>query len=171
MRITIYGKNMEVSDYLKNTIDKKVSKLNKYFPDDTDVQVMLAVRKNQHVAEISIPLGNTILRAIDRTGDMYASLDGAVDKLDRQIRKYRTKLTRNLRESIAFHDTEPDDDYTGKVVKVKHFDMKPMSVDEAIMQLDLIGHEFYVFCNSETDMINVLYRRNDGDYGLIEPEN
>ena len=173
MRINIIGKNIEVSDYLRDMVEKKVSKLERYFPKDTQVIVTMAVARSRHIVEVTIPADGVVLRAEEVTGDMYASIDNALDKLERQLHKHRTRLSRQLK-SEAFKTDEPlysdvfDDEDQKKVVKVKRFNAKPMTVDEAIMQMELVGHSFYVFFNAQTNRANVLYMRRDGNLGLIE---
>ena len=175
MRISITGKNIEVSDYLRDLAMKKMAKLERYFPSDTVAQVTMAVEKNRHIVEVTIPYAGGVIRGEEVTGDMYASIDNVIAKVERQIIRHRTRLEKNLR-SDAFEAPVPtefmdeDEEETGRVVKVKRFSVKPMSEEEAILQMDLIGHSFFVFMNSETNEINVLYRRKDGNLGLIEPE-
>jgi len=180
MRISITGKNIDVSDYLNNLIEKKVSKLDKYFSDDTTANVTLAVEKNRHIVEVTIPYSGGIIRGEETSGDMYASIDNVLEKLEKQIVKHRTKLEKNLRMG-AFREPEPfvpepaaydsdDDDDFPHVVRMKRFDIKPMTVDEAMLQLDLLSHSFYVFTNGDTGVMNVIYKRKDGHFGLIEPE-
>ena len=172
MRISITGKNIEISEYLRELVEKTMAKLDRYFPEDTVAHVTMSVERNRHIVEVTIPFVNGIIRGEEVTGDMYASIDNVLDKLDRQIRKHRTKLEKTLRADAFVHTAtdeyidEPEE--IGKVVKVKHFDMKPMTVDEAILQLELLGHSFFVFSNGDTGDINVLYLRKDGNYGLIE---
>ena len=163
MRILITGKNIEVSDYLRELVNKKVSKLERYFPNDT-------------VAQVTIPYSGVIIRGVEVTGDMYASIDNVLDKLEKQIIKHRTRLEKNLRagafkpeEGFMADITEDADDEPAHLVRVKRFDMKPMTVEEAMLQLQLLGHAFYVFSNADTDDINVIYLRKDGNFGLIEP--
>ena len=166
MRISITGKNIEVSDYLRELALKKMAKLEKYFPADTAAQVTMAVEKNRHIVEVTIPYAGGVIRGEEVTGDMYASIDNVIAKVERQIIRYRTKLEKNLK--LDAFDTpipelgEEEDDEGPRV--------KPMSVDEAVLQMDLLGHSFFVFTNSDTDDINVLYKRKDGNLGLIEPE-
>lgn len=179
MKISIIGKNIEVSDYLRDLITKKVNKLDKYFTEDTEAHVTLAVERNRHIVEVTIPLVGGIIRGEETSGDMYASVDNVLAKLEKQIVRHRTKLEKNLRAG-AFKAPEPVfsenlsqeelEEEPARVVKIKHFDIKPMTVDEAMLQLELLGHSFYMFTNGETGLINVLYRRKDGNYGLIEPE-
>lgn len=179
MIITISGKNIEVSDYLEELINKKVNKLDKYFPEDTQVHVTLSVERNRHIVEVTIPYAGGIIRGEETSGDMYASVDNVLSKLEKQIVRHRTKLEKSLRAG-AFRAPEPVyadaftqddlDEEAAKVVKVKRFDIKPMTVDEAMLQLEMLGHSFYMFTNGDTNQINVIYKRKDGNYGLIEPE-
>ena len=179
MIITISGKNIEVSDYLEELINKKVNKLDKYFPADTQAHVTLSVERNRHIVEVTIPYAGGIIRGEETSGDMYASVDNVLSKLEKQIVRHRTKLEKSLRAG-AFRAPEPVyadaftqddlDEEAAKVVKVKRFDIKPMTVDEAMLQLEMLGHSFYMFTNGDTNQINVIYKRKDGNYGLIEPE-
>ena len=178
MRITITGKNIEVSDYLNDLVIKKVSKLDKYFPEDTEAHVTMAVEHNRHIVEVTIPYTGGIIRGEETSGDMYASIDNVLAKLEKQIVRHRTKLEKSLRAG-AFKAPEPvfsdafdaeDDEEAPRVVKVKRFDIKPMTVEEAMLQLELLGHSFYMFTNGDSGQINVIYKRKDGNFGLIEPE-
>ena len=177
MRITITGKNIEVSEYLSDLITKKVSKLDKYFPENTEVHVAMAVERNRHIMEVTIPYDGGLIRGEEVTGDMYASIDNVLAKLEKQIMRHRTRLEKNLRAG-AFKALDPVymDSFDSvseeerKVVRVKRFSIKPMDVDEAILQMELLGHSFYVFENADDGKINVLYQRKDGNYGLITPE-
>ncbi|OQB24787.1 MAG: Ribosome-associated factor Y [Firmicutes bacterium ADurb.Bin182] len=177
MRISISGKNIEVSDYLRDLVKKKVSKLDRYFPKDTEAQVTMAVERSRHIVEVTIPYSGGIIRGEEVTGDMYASIDNVLDKLEKQIIKHRTKLEKNLKaeafkyESPLFGGSYEDQEEEGPaLVRTKRFDIKPMSVEEAMLQIELLGHSFYVFKNSRTGAVNVLYVRKDGNYGLIETE-
>ncbi len=170
MRISISGKNLEVSDYIREVAEKKLSKLERYFPQDTDVLVTLSVEKNRHIVEVTIPYGGRIIRGEEISGDMYASLDNVLDKLEKQIVRHRTRLEKNLHATMELSAVEEDDEEDApRIVRVKHFDIKPMSEEEAMLQLELLGHSFYVFENAKTGQINVLYVRKDGNFGLIEP--
>ncbi|MDL2258556.1 ribosome-associated translation inhibitor RaiA [Eubacteriales bacterium OttesenSCG-928-K08] len=177
MRISISGKGIEVSDYLRELIDKKVSKLERYFSKDTEVQVTMAVERNRHIVEVTIPYDNIIIRGEEVTGDMYASIDNVLDKLEKQIVRHRTKLEKNLKSDAFRYDTplyadvfEDADEEGPSIVRTKRFAIKPMSEEEAMLQMELLGHSFYVFANADTGDINVLYKRKDGNFGLIEPE-
>ncbi|MGI6161126.1 MAG: ribosome hibernation-promoting factor, HPF/YfiA family [Christensenellales bacterium] len=171
MKISIRGKNMEVSNYLRDVVMKKTAKLEKYFKPDTEIYVTLSVERSRHIAEVTIPFDGVMIRGEEVTGDMYASIDNVLDKLEKQITRHRTKLYKKLREG-AFDNSRPDEGemHRGKVVRTKRFAIKPMATEEAVMQLELLGHDFFVFLNSDTDEVNVLYLRKDGNYGLIEPE-
>lgn len=174
MKLNFVGKNMEVTEALKNVTEKKLGKLDKYFQKDAEGNVAYSVERNRKIIEVTINLPGTILRAEESSDDMYASIDNAVDVLERQIRKHKTKLQRryNNGETIRFENIMPlkEEDDRPKVVRTKRFDMKPMNVEEAILQMELLRHNFFVFMNAESDDLNVLYKRKDGNYGLIEPE-
>ncbi len=176
MRVIIAGKGMDVSDYLKDLVSKKVSKLKRYFDEDTEAHITMSIQRSRHIVEVTIPFDGIVLRGEEATGDMYASVDGVIKKLEKQIHKHRTALKRRLHEG-AF--TKEDDEYAEilaeekqpAVVRTKKFVVKPMDIEEAKMQMELLGHQFFVFRNAVTNEINVLYQRHDGDLGLIEPDN
>ncbi len=176
MRIIITGKGITVSDYLKNLFEKKENKLDRYFKPDTEMYVTMSIEKSRHIVEVTVPFDGVTLRCEEATGDMYASIDLALRKLERQIRKHRTKLEKKLHEGAfdldmpVFEDLDEEDDAAPKIVRTKRFAIKPMSVEEAQMQMELLGHSFFVFRNAQTDEVNVLYQRNDGNLGLIEPD-
>ncbi len=177
MHISISGKNIEVSDYLRDLIDKKVSKLERYFPKEAEVQVTMAVEKNRHIVEVTISYDGIIIRGEEVTGDMYASIDNVLDKLEKQIIKHRTRLEKNLKSGAFKYEAplfggnyEDAEEEENKIVRVKRFPLKPMTEEEAMLQMSLLGHSFYMFLNADTDTINLLYLRKDGNYGLIEPE-
>lgn len=173
MRISIIGKNIEISDYLLNLVTKKVAKLDKYFPEDTECTVAMAVEHNRHIVEVTIPYPGGIIRGEESSGDMYASIDTVLTKVEKQIVRHRTKLEKNLRAGafMPMEAAEPEErEAEHRLVRVKRFDIKPMTVDEAMLQLELLGHSFYMFTNGETGETNVIYKRKDGNYGLIEPE-
>ncbi len=174
MKLNFTGKNMEVTEALKDVTSKKFGKLEKYFQKDIEGDVVFSTEKNRQIIEVTINLPGTILRAEEASDDMYAAIDKAVDVLERQIRKHKTKLQRryNNGETIRFENIMPleEEDDRPKVVRIKRFDMKPMSVEEAMLQMELLRHNFFVFMNAESDDLNVLYKRKDGNYGLIEPE-
>ncbi|MDI7247662.1 MAG: ribosome-associated translation inhibitor RaiA [Bacillota bacterium] len=183
MEITVKGKNVEVTKPLRDYAEKKVRKIQRFFEGDMiDAQVTMGIEKGLHIVEVTMQINGLLLRGEEKTGDMYASLDGAVDKIERQIRKYKTRINRRLRQ-IGAHLVEAaftpegvgaaeqaEEAEEAHIVRTKRFAMKPMSVQEAVMQMELLGHDFYVFSNAETEEVNVVYRRKDGNYGLIEPE-
>ncbi|NLC07530.1 MAG: ribosome-associated translation inhibitor RaiA [Syntrophomonadaceae bacterium] len=177
MRITVRGKNIEVTDAMRDYVTKRLSKLEKYIEFD-EVQVTLLVERGNHVVEATIPINGMILRGEEETGDMYSSIDLVVDKLEKQLEKYKTKLlSRRLKNQQNVAKELPADlisrpqveEENYRIVRTKRFAIKPMPVDEAVMQMNLLGHSFFVFTNAETEDVNVLYRRKDGNYGLIEP--
>ena len=176
MIIKLTGKNIDISDALREQTHKKVGKLERYFSPDTEAQVTMSIENYRHIVEVTIPFNGVVIRAEEETDSLYTSIDKVLDKLERQIHKHRTRLGKRLR-SGAFKNSSPifskhidSEEYHPKVVKTKRFALKPMAVDEAIMQMDLLGHSFFVFRNAETEEDNVLYKRRDGYYGLIEPE-
>jgi len=177
MRITISGKNLEITDSLRNQINKKVSKLERFFGEDVEAQVTLSVEGYRHIIEVTIPFNGIVIRGEEATDNMYASIDMVVDKLERQIRKHRTRLGKRIK-SGAFKSDAPftsledaqEEENEPRIVRTKRFAVKPMSVEEAAMQMELLGHSFFVFTNANSNEVNVLYKRRDGNYGLIEPE-
>lgn len=175
MRVIITGKGMEVSDYLREMVTKKVMKLRRYFGEDTEAHITMSIQKSRHIVEVTIPFDGAVLRGEEATGDMYASIDGVLGKLEKQIHKHRTGLRKRLREG-AFakegyeYGGEMTEEKIPKLVRTKKFVVKPMDLEEAQLQMELLGHEFFVFVNSKTNEVNVLYKRLDGDFGLIEPE-
>lgn len=177
MKFVYIGKGMEVTDSLKARVEKKLTKLERYFQDDVEAQVRLSQeRGNRNIVEITISVGSVILRAEEVSNDMYMSIDRAVDKLNRQIRRHRTKLEKRLRagafEPVAEEQPEAEEEEVASynLVRVKKFPVKPMHVDDAIAQMELLGHTFFLFLNEETDSMCVLYLRSDGSYGLLQPE-
>lgn len=175
MKIRIVGKNIEITNALKSIVEKKVSKLEKYFSENISATATLSVERNLQKIEVLIPFNNVMLRAEEKNGDMYSAIDLVIDKLEGQIRKQKTKLQRrNYEDSLRFQNISSyEDDSKGEeptIVKTKRFAMKPMSEEEAVLQMELLGHDFYVYKNSHTNQVNVLYKRNDGNYGLIEQE-
>lgn len=171
MKVTVVTKNIELTPALRDIVEKKISKLDKYFEGDVSAKATLTVQKNRHRIEVAIPFNGILLRAEEVTDDMYKSIDRVEEKLMRQIRKQRTKLAKKYKEAIKFLEIATDDEENeGEIVKTKRFAVKPMNVDEAILQMELIGHNFFVYKDSDTNDINVLYKRKDGNYGLLEPE-
>ncbi len=174
MRINVKAKNTQVTEPLTDYIEKRFSKLEKYFVNgDMTGTVTLIVEKGEHRVEATIPLNRYILRAEESSNDMYASVDGVVDKLERQIHKYKTKVNRKgsvqtFAEVVAEAEAAPVAEEE-KVIKTKTFVLKPMDEEEAIMQMELLGHDFFVFLHAEANAVNVVYKRKDGQYGLIQP--
>jgi putative sigma-54 modulation protein len=181
MNYNIRGENIEVTPAIREYVEKKISKLERYFTEtpEANVNVNLKVYQDKtSKVEVTIPLPNLVLRAEESNGDMYAGIDLITDKLERQIRKHKTKVNRKFREKgdfVAMFETndsaeaiDVEDDYDLEVVRTKRFDLKPMDSEEAILQMNMLGHNFYVFTNAESNRTNVVYKRNDGRYGLIE---
>ncbi|KUO61998.1 MAG: hypothetical protein APF84_05055 [Gracilibacter sp. BRH_c7a] len=175
MNINVRGKQIKVTDALKDYVVKRVGKLEKYSDDFIDVQVTLSVEKERQRVEVTAPLNGFILRGEEETDDMYSSIDLVVDKLERQMEKYRKRIGKKRTKIIKDEPSyllESDEEIIEKdaIAKIKKFPAKPMSIDEAVMQMNLIGHSFFVFMNAETEVMNVVYKRKYGDYGLMEPE-
>ena len=175
MNVKVSGKNLEVTDALRDNVIAKLEKFGKYFKEDTEAQATLSVEKNRQIIEITIPINGSILRVEESTEDMYASVDKALDKLNKQIQKHKTKLEKRYKghDTIRFEfipdlDTNQEKSQPS-VVRTKRFAIKPMDTEEAILQMELLGHSFFVYMNGETDDVNVVYKRKDGNYGLIEP--
>lgn len=181
MRYSIRGEHLEVTAALRDYVEKKLSRLGKYFetPLSSEVNVTLSVVKGMQAVEVTITLPGMLLRAEEKHTDMYAAMDYVIDKLERQIRKHKTRANRKIRQEGAKRDlfkmdfgtsngfAEEEDDL--ELVKTKQFELKPMDVEEAILQMNLVGHNFFVFSNMDSNKVNVVYRRDDGKYGLIEP--
>ncbi|MCQ2491877.1 MAG: ribosome-associated translation inhibitor RaiA [Lachnospiraceae bacterium] len=175
MRFIISGKNIEVTNALREAVESKLSKLQKFFTEDTEVHVTLSVERNRQKIEVTIPMKGQVIRAEQDSTDMYVSVDLVVDIIERQIRRYKTKLlnqklsgTEFKREFFEIEDDTPDE--VIRITKNKKFAIKPMDVEEACVQMELVGHNFFVFRNAETFEVNVVYKRKDGTFGLIEPE-
>ncbi len=171
MKIAIRGKNIKLTDALQAYVNDKVNKIGKYFDRaEIDVQVSLEVKREKHIVEVTAYVNGLILRGEEATDDMYASIDGVIEKIERQIRKYKTRINRKLRKDEVDISIESDDPTAEDlIVKVKRFSFKPMLIEEAVMQMDLLGHDFFVFSNATSEEMNVVYKRKDGKYGLIEP--
>jgi len=180
MNFVIRGENIEVTPALRDYVEKKVGRIERYFdPAATnDIHVTLKVLKDLHTIEVTIPLPGLLLRAEEKSMDMYASIDNVVDKLERQVRKHKTKLNRRFRDEGGLKDLFKENAINGneseedeiEIVRTKSFHLKPMDVEEAVLQMNLLGHNFFVFSNAETNEVNVVYKRKDGRYGLIEPQ-
>jgi putative sigma-54 modulation protein len=176
MKFQIRGKNIPVTNSLKEYVEKRLGKLDKYFENNPEAIVTLVIEKDQHRVEVTIPINGLILRGEEESIDMYSSIDLVVEKLEKQINKYKTRLSKKVK-AVSIKDIAPGlgGEYTPEeeapqVLRTKRFAIKPMPVDEAILQMNLLGHSFFVFSNAETEEVNVVYKRKDGNYGLIEPE-
>ena len=175
MRYTISGKNIEITEGLKDAIEGKLGKLERYFSPDTEVQVTLSVEKGRQNIEVTIPIKGSIIRAEQDSNDMYVSIDLVQEIIERQIKKYKTKIVDKKHSAVGFSEAfiqeEAEPEETINIVKTKRFAMKPMDPEEACLQMELLGHTFFMFLNAETEQINVVYKRKANSYGLIEPEN
>lgn len=176
MAIAIRGKNIDITPALRDYVEKRIGKVTKYFEMIGEIAAVLTVEKGRHIVEVTVPVNGMILRGEEATTDMYTSIDLVIEKLEKQIEKYKTKLERRMRgagfkaELVAPAAPAPAvDEEEFPLVKTKRFAVKPMDVQEAIMQMNLIHHDFFVFINAESEDVNVVYRRKDGAYGLIEP--
>ncbi len=175
MEIVIHGRNLDLTEAIREYTGKKLRKMEKYL-GDVVVQLALGVEKERQRAEITVGFHGLTLRAEEETGDLYASIDGAVKVLEEQIRRHRDKIAARIRHGGGkelqpfWRQNTGEKETPDKVVRHKRFALKLMVVDEAILQLNLLGHDFFVFANAETRRINVIYRRKSGDYGLLEPE-
>ncbi|AAK80791.1 putative sigma-54 modulation protein [Clostridium acetobutylicum] len=173
MKLIVSGKNLEVTEGLREAVEKQISKLEKYFKPEVEAHVTLSVEKNRQIVEVTIPFNGVILRGEETNNDMYASIDIVGDKLERQVRKQKTKLERRkYSDSLKFQNI-PDyhkEEQEPEIVKTKRFAIKPMSEEEAVLEMELLGHNFFVFQNGDSNEVNVVYKRKDGNYGLIEPE-
>ena len=175
MRYKISGKNIEVTPGLKDAVQEKIGKLERYFNQDTEANITLRVEKGRQKIEVTIPVKGHIIRAEQESSDMYVSIDLVEEIIERQLKKYKTKLIDKKQSALSFSEAflqeemeAPDEEI--KIMKVKRFGMKPMDPEEACIQMELLGHAFYVFLNADTDEVNVVYKRKNNTYGLIEPE-
>lgn len=175
MNYIISGKNIEVTEGLKAAVSDKLDKLNKYFTDETDVQVTFSVEKDRQKIEVTIPVKGSVIRAEQVSDDMYVSIDLVEEIIERQVNRYKKKLVDQQQNAAYFQkDFMSDEDLEEeeiKIIRSKRFAVKPMDAEEACIQMELLGHNFFVFRNSETDEVNVVYKRKGNTYGLIEPEN
>ncbi len=174
MKFTFVGKNLEITDNMKNAVVSKLGKLERYFTADTEVTVTMSVEKERQKIEVTIPVHGTIIRSEQSSNDMYVSIDLVEEVIERQLRRYKEKLIAKHQSGASFRkefmedDTEPMDEM--RIVRTKHFEVKPMYPEDACVQMELLGHSFFVFRNAETEEINVVYKRKGNTYGLIEPE-
>ena len=175
MRITITGRNIELTEGLKAAVEDKLGKLERYFTPDTEVYVTLSVEKERQKIEVTIPAKGNYIRSEQVSNDMYVSIDLVEEVIERQLKKYRTKIATKQQnaESVfkkEFLDNSDEEDEEIKIIRTKKFGIKPMYPEDACVQMELLGHDFFVFMNAETEEVNVVYNRKGNTYGLIEPE-
>ncbi|ADZ85097.1 ribosome hibernation-promoting factor, HPF/YfiA family [Cellulosilyticum lentocellum] len=174
MKYNISGKNIELTAALENAVEEKIVKLDKYFNDSVMAQITLSVEKLSHIIEITIPFNGSVLRAEVEGKNMYNIMDDAVAVIEKQINKYKNRLRDKHRNTVSeftpsFLEEDENDGVTLKIEKTKKFAIKPMSAEEAVLQMELVGHNFFVYLDGETEEVNVVYKRKNGTYGLIEP--
>lgn len=174
MNLVISGKNLDITEGLRSAVEEKIGKLERYFTDTTEVHVTLSTEKNRQKIEITIPMKGSIIRAEEVSSDMYVSIDLVEEVIERQLRKYKNKLIDKEQNAAhlnqEFIDEEAYEEEEINIIRSKRFAMKPMDPEEACVQMELLGHNFFVFRNSETEEVNVVYKRKGNTYGLIEPE-
>ncbi len=174
MKFTIIGRNMEITPALREAVEDKIGKLDKFFNPDTEVHVTLSVEKGRQKIEVTIPVKGNIIRSEQVSNDMYVSIDLVEEIIERQLKKYKTKIVDKKQNAGSFSQLFVENDYVDdeevKIVRTKKFDIKPMYPEDACIQMELLGHSFFVFINAETDQVNVVYKRKGDTYGLIEPE-
>ena len=174
MKITIVGRGIDVTEGLRSAVEDKIGKLERYFSADTEAHVTLSVEKERQKIEVTIPVKGNIIRSEQVSTDMYVSIDLVEEVIERQLKKYKSKLIDKKQSAASFSESfiedEFDDEEEVRILRTKKFDIKPMYPEDACVQMELLGHSFFVFCNAETDQINVVYKRKGGTYGLIEPE-
>ena len=174
MKYVIVGKNMEVSSSLEKAVKDKLGKLDKFFSEDTTAHVTLSLNRGRHIIEVTIPVKGNVIRCEQVSTDMYASIDQAAEVIERQLKRYKSKIVKKHKAQAAFKREYLEEPYGTdeeiRIVRNKQFEMKPMYPEDACVQMELLGHGFYVFRNAETEQINVVYKRKDNAYGLIVPE-
>ena len=174
MKITISGRNIEITQNLRDTITEKLSKLERYFTPDTEVNVTLSIEKERQKIEVTIPVKGRIIRSEQVSNDMYVSIDLVEEVIERQLRKYKNKIVDKKQNAVNFQKAYIENEYLENeeisIVRTKRFDIKPMYPEDACVQMELLGHSFFVFMNADTDQVNVVYKRKGNTYGLIEPE-
>ena len=174
MKFVIVGKNVEVTPGLRSAVEDKIGKLEKYFSPEAEAHVTLSVEKERQKIEVTIPVKGSIIRSEQVSNDMYVSIDLVEEIIERQLKRYKNKLV-DQKQSAGFFkqefiDKEYMDEEEIKIIRSKKFDIKPMYPEDACIQMEMLGHSFYVFVNAETDQVNVVYKRKGNTYGLIEPE-
>lgn len=173
MKMNIRGSKVKITPAINDYIENKIGKLDKYLEDPSNVtaNVVVKVKGKDQTVEVTIPMKKLILRAEDTHSDLYAAIDLVSEKLERQIRKNKTRIKKRVKDITDINvnfKVEKDEDEKGKIVKRKLIETKPMNEEEAILQMNLLGHDFFVFTNDDTNQINILYRRKDSNYGIIE---
>ena len=174
MKFVIIGRNIDVTPGLKSAVEDKLGKLEKYFNEDTEVHVALSVEKERQKIEVTIPVKGSIIRSEQVSSDMYVSIDLVEEIIERQLKKYKNKIIEKQQDVVAFSkayvENDSDEEEEIKIIRSKKFEIKPMYPEDACVQMELLGHNFFVFINAETDQVNVVYKRKGETYGLIEPE-
>ncbi|MCR5094016.1 MAG: ribosome-associated translation inhibitor RaiA [Lachnospiraceae bacterium] len=174
MQFIITGRNINITNGLREAVESKIGKLEKYFAPDTVVNVTLSVDKDRHKIEVTIPVKGSIIRSEQVSNDMYVSIDLAQEIIERQLKKYKSKLIDKHQAASSFKKEYVENDYFDeeeiRIERTKKFDIKPMYPEDAAVQMELLGHSFYIFVNADTNQTNVIYKRKGGTYGLIEPE-
>ncbi|MCI5584933.1 MAG: ribosome-associated translation inhibitor RaiA [Lachnospiraceae bacterium] len=174
MKFIISGKNIDVTPGLRTAVEDKLGKLEKYFTAETEVHVTLGVEKDRQKIEVTIPVKGNIIRSEQTSNDMYVSIDLVEEIIERQLKKYKNKIIDKKQTAGNFKQEFIDKDYVDdeeiQIVRSKKFDIKPMYPEDACIQMELLGHNFFVFCNAETDQVNVVYKRKGNTYGIMEPE-
>ena len=174
MKFVITGRNIEVTEGLKAAVEEKIGKLERYFTQETEIHVTLSVEKERQKIEVTIPVKGNIIRSEQVSNDMYVSNDLVEEDFERQLKKYKNKLEDAKQGSANFNQEFIDNDYESEdeinIIRTKKFGVKPMYPEDACIQMELLGHNFFMFRNAETDEVNVVYKRKGNTYGLIEPE-
>lgn len=174
MKFIITGRNIDITPGLRSAVEEKIGKLEKYFTADTEAHVTLSVEKDRQKIEVTIPVKGSVIRSEQVSNDMYVSIDLVEEIIERQLKKYKNKLVERHQGRHYFRpefiEKDYDDDDDVKIVRTKKFDIKPMYAEDACIQMEMTGHNFFVFCNAETNQVNVVYKRKGNTYGLIEPE-
>ena len=174
MKFIIIGRNIDVTEGLKSAVQEKLGKLERYFTPETEIHVTLSVEKDRQKIEVTIPVKGNIIRSEQVSSDMYVSIDLVEEVIERQLRKYKTKIVNQQQAGGNFQKEFVEDEFLEdeevKIIRTKKFGIKPMYPEDACVQMELLGHSFYVFRNAETDEVTVVYKRKGNTYGLIEPE-
>ena len=174
MRFIITGRNIDVTEGLRSAVEDKLGKLDRFFAPETEISVTLSVEKERQKIEVTIPVKGNIIRSEQTSSDMYVSIDLVEEVIERQLKKYKNKIVDKQQNAVAFSKEFIDNDYEDeeevRIIRSKRFGVKPMVPEEACVQMELLGHNFFVFLNAETNEVNVVYKRKGDTYGLIEPE-